>query len=564
MRRSRLSLALKRVGLPPKLLMISLLVAAAGLLGWSQREAPTPELAAVAPVDGADATAATPGPAFTVTPGAVSLDLDPPEATDAPSDAALCPGCDVVLITVCSLRRDHVGAYGLMDIDTPAMDRIAAEGWRFERAYAASNFTLASLTAILTGRFGSSTGVTGWDKGLVADVPTLPEILGYYGYATGGFTTDAPSGFRPDYGLHRGFQRMDIIPPPRDNPDGRASGTSPDSAGGLAAVPAADWIRASDPDTPLFAMFHTRTAHYPFVITDVDVDEDPTGVSRALFYVGAGVKPNGPMPGSAGGTVHQGVVKTRDLSAEAVRAAGEAGVAVWRERYAEAVERTDDDVAAIWSALEDSGRLERTIVVLVADHGESLDDHGELLHGDAYFEGVVRVPLLIRVPGLAGGQTSQELISHVDLAPTLLTLVGALPPAGVDGFTAAPLLSGRAGAVRGVALVEGGVGRQEADDLPRGAVVSPPWTLLRQDRGCGEAGEGPRGSGEPATCLFDVDADAGQTVNHAVAQEEVVAELLERWDGFRSARAGEARQLALDPAFVEQLHDNGYDFEPLP
>ena len=104
---------------------------------------------------------------------------------------------------------------------TPHLSRIADGGFHFDTAYAASNFTLASLTSILTGRFGSSTGVVGWDKGLVSDVPTLPEILSLYGYKTAGFTINAASGFRPEYGLDRGFQRLEIIEAPSDNPDGR-------------------------------------------------------------------------------------------------------------------------------------------------------------------------------------------------------------------------------------------------------------------------------------------------------------------------------------------------------
>ena len=88
--------------------------------------------------------------------------------------------CDVVLVTMCSVRQDHVDVYEDRGI-TPALKELAQGGYHFDTAYAASNFTLASLTAILTGRFGSATGVVGWDKGLVSDVPTLPEVLGLYG-----------------------------------------------------------------------------------------------------------------------------------------------------------------------------------------------------------------------------------------------------------------------------------------------------------------------------------------------------------------------------------------------
>ena len=121
----------------------------------------------------------------------------------------------------CSLRKDHVSAYGEISNLTPSIDKIAKEGAVFTKTYAASSFTLAGLTALLTGRFASTTGVTGWDKGLTQDIPTLPEILGFYGYKTAGFTTNSASGFRPDYGLDRGFQHMHIYDSPPVTPDGR-------------------------------------------------------------------------------------------------------------------------------------------------------------------------------------------------------------------------------------------------------------------------------------------------------------------------------------------------------
>ena len=81
-------------------------------------------------------------------------------------------------------KRIYVSAYGEISNLTPSIDKIAKEGAVFTKTYAASGFTLAGLTALLTGRFASTTGVTGWDKGLTQDIPTLPEILGFYGYKT--------------------------------------------------------------------------------------------------------------------------------------------------------------------------------------------------------------------------------------------------------------------------------------------------------------------------------------------------------------------------------------------
>ncbi|MDP2310753.1 MAG: sulfatase [Pseudomonadota bacterium] len=481
-------------------------------------------------------------------------------STSAPSAAgggAACPGCDIVLITVCSLRQDYVGAYGVHPGLTPRIDSLAAGGARFNRAYAASNFTLAGLSAILTGRFGSTTGVTGWDKGLVEDVPTLPEALGHYGYLTAAFTIDAPSGFRPDYGLHRGFSRMEIIPPPRDTPDGRRI-SGPVDGGGASARPVATWLAAQPADKPVFAMFHSRTAHFPFVLAPPEPGTDPTGVLQGLWDAGSAKPAKGQaMPGAAGGTAQRGVVALagQDPLQGIMNAAGAEGDAAWRQAYAEAVTRMDIDVGVVLDAVAARGRP--TIVALVADHGESLNDHGELLHGDAYWDTVVRVPLLLSVPG-AAPLVEDALVSHVDLAPTLLELVGAVSPAGIDGTSLVPLLRGTVDSVRGTTLVEGGVAWRDST-IPRGAVIAPPWALLRQDRGCDSTGA-PRAPGEPASCLYDLDADAPQRANRAGQHPEVITDLLGRWDGFRAARAGEAKQLELDPAYIEALHRTGYDF----
>lgn len=476
-----------------------------------------------------------------------------------PASAGRCPQCDIVLITLCSLRRDALGIYGASPSPSPNLDALAEGAFRMDQAWAASNFTLAGLTAVLTGRFGSTTGVTGWDKGLVKDVPTLPEILGYYGYRTGGFTIDAPSGFRPDYGLDRGFQLLKIIPAPRDTPDGR-TGSGPIGPGGTSARPAAEWIAAQDRNTPIFAMFHSRTAHYPFVLQNDP--SDPTGVSQLLWESGGGQARGQAMPGTAGGTAQRGVVAIRgpDPVQEGVKKAGEAGLLMWKQRYREAVARMDLDLGVIAEALKVRGRP--TILVILADHGESLGDHGELLHGDAYFDGVVHIPMLVKIPELPG-HPIEALSSQVDLLPTLLELVGARVPAGIDGASLLPLLDGTQQKIRSTTLVEGGVSWHN-DAIARGAVISPPWALLRQDRGCGGGPEAPRKPGEPAVCLYHLEDDPGQERNVAAEHPDIIKDLLSRWDKFRIARGSTGETLTLDPAYVRQLQQTGYDFRPGP
>jgi len=491
-------------------------------------------------------------------PGHGTFTHPAPTPTGAADRAALCPDCDVVVVTVCSLRRDHVGAYGVPVGAglTPALDALAAEGWRFDNAWSASTFTLAGLTAVLTGRFGSSTGVTGWDKGLVGDISTLPEVLGFYGYETAAFTIDAPSGFRPDYGLDKGFQTMNIILPPRDTPDGRHGPGKP-GPGGEAVRPALDFLAKRQSDKPLFLMFHSRTAHYPFVLEDDT--EEPTGLVHALYETGRQrVAEN--LPGNAGGTAQTGVVSIqRDEVQELTRSLGPPGLAVWWRTYAAAVTRADIDIAQLIDGLKRAGRWDKTIMLVVADHGESLGDHGELLHGDAYWDSVVHVPLLLRVPGVKP-QVSGALVSQVDVLPSLLELVGAVPPVGIDGASVVPLLRGEAEAVRHTTLIEGGVARAQSK-TPRGAVIGGDWALLVQDMGCGpDQRTAPRPPGEPFSCLYNLREDPGQTKNQLEAQPAVVADLLGRWASYRASHAHEGSTLQLDPKFVDALQRTGYDF----
>ncbi len=510
------------------------------------------------PLDGAMA------PLGAVNPGTGVYTQEGPEGTSDTDVEAICPGCDVVLITVCSLRKDYLGAFGYPSDISPSVDEMAEGSFRFENAYAASNFTLASLTAILTGRYGSATGVTGWDKGLTQDVSTLPEVLGLYGYRTGGFTTDAPSGFRPDYGLDRGFQHLEITPAPRNSPDGRYRGNQLEPAGSVADTPLA-WLAEQPTDEPVFLMMHTRTAHFPFVVQPPGEGEDPTGMLQLLWEAGqaeAQSRPDQAMPGMAGGTKQEGIVEINreDPLQTLVNKIGEPAAAVWKEAYASAVNLMDADVKALMEGIQKRGRP--TVIVLVADHGESLNDHGELLHGDAFFDGVINVPLVISVPGMSSkASTIERVVSQTDILPTILELVGAVKPAGIDGKSLVPLMKGTDAEEDRLVLSEGGVARQIGPDLP-GAVITDSWALLKQRRGCGSGHQqGPRVTdGTMQVCLYNKSNDPGQQHEVAHANKDVVQDLLDRWKGFQQAhgRAGSSRDLS--PAFIEELRKSGYDF----
>ena len=478
--------------------------------------------------------------------GEVDLDRAAPATTPMVSNAR-CAGCDVVLLTLCSVRRDALGAYGNTNAHTPVLDALAALGLRFDAAYAASNFTLPSLSSIFTGQFPSTTGVMNWDRGIGNTVPLLPEVLGFYGYATGAFTVDAPSGFRPEFGLDRGFQRMRVSTPRRGTPDGRRT-KAPGDTGATPEELAAAWVAGVPKDQPMFLSFHDRDAHYPYVVEPAAAD--PTGLLTALWEEGA----------DAGGHGHMIAV---DPVAEAYKHAGAGANAVWRAAYQGAVDRMDQRLGTLLTAIDARGRRERTLLIVVGDHGESLWEHDEELHGVAYYDGVARVPMLVVGPGVRMG-TTDALASHVDLFPTIAELVGAAAPAGVDGVSLVPVFTGALPSVRSTALVEGGV-MADRPEVLRGAVIAPPWTLLVQPPAAALKGGPPAPGLRPGQLveqLYDLVADPGQTDDLAAARPEVVRQLRERWEGFRLARAGRAvpTELRHDPVFVELLRRTGYDF----
>ena len=520
------------------------------------------------PLPPIDAHGGKPNPVVKLGP---RLTIKAPPSDQRQGDSkASCSDCDIFLISVCSLRKDYVGVYGLTPSPTPAIDSLANGGYTFDRTFAASNFTLASLTAMLTGHFGASTGVTGWDKGLTKTLPTIPEVLGYYGYKTAAFTIDAASGFRPDYGLHRGFQRMELSSAPRSTPDGRyqQAPAAEIQEKGASTKAAVRWLGEQNDEKPIFLMFHDRTAHYPFVISEEGIEEDSTGVTRVLWE--AGHQNNNRknqervMPGMAGGTQQKGIVgfQGTDPVHTLLRQGGAETMKVYTSHYRAGVQRMDYDIQKLIEAQKQRKRFDKTLWILVADHGESLGDHNELLHGASFYNSVINVPLIIKAPNFPGNQTkSKALLSHVDLLPTILEYVGATIPAGIDGVSMLPLLRGEAEQIRSVTISEGGVA-QPKGEMP-GAVIAPPWALLLQEIGCDAPVDHspPRRPGEVAKCLYNLDKDPTQSQLISRNEPKVVANLYALWKKIRSDRTTVEQTLRLDPAFVEELQRTGYDFQ---
>jgi arylsulfatase A-like enzyme/tetratricopeptide (TPR) repeat protein len=260
---------------------------------------------------------------------------------------------DVVLITIDTLRADHLGCYGYRSGLTPTLDQLAKEGIRFTSAFSAVPLTLPSHTTILTGLYPNKHGVR--DNAAFPPIPdkTLPEILKHSGYLTAAFVSGAP--LLASFGVNRGFDVYD------DDFVGQ------ERKADLTTDRAIQWFKTAS--RPFFLWVHYFDPHAPY---------DPPDQFK------------------------QDSLAARPYDGE--------------------IAFVDQQLSRLLSALPKS-----CFVIITADHGESLGEHGESTHGVFLYNATLRVPLILKGPGWKPAVRS-EPVSLVDLAPTIAELARATLP----------------------------------------------------------------------------------------------------------------------------------------
>ncbi len=292
-------------------------------------------------------------------------------------------GHNLLLVTIDTLRADRLGAYGFRAGLTPHLDRLASEGIRFDRVLAHVPLTLPSHVSIFTAKYPPEHGVR--DNGafrLDEAVPTLATVLEKAGYETaafvGAFVLDAR------FGLNRGFDLYDDY---YGEKRGLLSFAQLERAADRVRAPAERWIEARASGKPWFVWIHIYDPHAPY--------EAPRNF-RERF-------PNDP--------------------------------------YGAEVAFVDDELGGFVERLSASSRLDRTLLAVVGDHGESLGEHGERTHGTFAYDSTLRVPWLLWARSLRP-RVFEESVRHVDVMPTLLDLLGLSVPEGIAGQSLRPYFSG--------------------------------------------------------------------------------------------------------------------------
>lgn len=352
----------------------------------------------------------------------------------------LCAACGssdpprrLLLVSVDTLRADHLGAYGGPPGLTPHLDALAAESVLFERVFAPAPFTLPSVGALLTGLYPDESGLVGNFFQLADDVPTLATLLAERGFATAAVVSNPV--LRAAAGLGRGFgvydDTLDGRDPLRGLPERDAERTT---AAALAALDdlldRADgalflWVHYQDPHGPYTPPAGYREAH-------LDAERARDDGRRKLSLRPAGT--------ATGGIPDYQYVPGADE------------VAFYRAGYAGEVSYVDQQIGRLLAGVEARG-LGDALVAFTADHGEGLGGRDYWFdHGEQLTDPHVRVPLLLRIPGRSAERRT-ELASLVDLAPTLLAALDVSAPAtsGRDLLGRLPSLPWHAVLLRGAA-----------------------------------------------------------------------------------------------------------------
>jgi arylsulfatase A-like enzyme len=338
---------------------------------------------------------------------------------------------NVVVIVLDCLRADRLGCYGYPRATSPNLDGFAAQATRFEQAVTAGVWTLPSMASMLTGLYPSQHGLNRLDRGLDPGLQTLPQRLAAAGYRTTAFTAN-PHGGR-GFGLDRGFQEFHQLWGVPGAVDGgllgrgyrrlrprlrravkrsqtltsaamrlqrrRAEATG--GSGRRLAEAAAAWLRqARAGPRPFFALVHFMESHVPYAPPPAHarrfLDEAARRRVAALDHDGmaflAGVKP---------------------LASEELALLG--------SLYDATVSYGDELLASVLAAAGPDA-----LVVVTADHGQQLGEHGLVGHFFSVYEPLARVPLVVRHPGLPAGVVRRP-VQSIDLYPTVLEAAGLDP-----------------------------------------------------------------------------------------------------------------------------------------
>jgi arylsulfatase A-like enzyme len=432
---------------------------------------------------------------------------------------------DIIVIMLDAARPDFMSTYrGIAP--TPAIDALAADGTRFENAYAAAPWTNQSVYSMMSGRYPEAHGVAGWRDLPPRDIRTLFQLTYAAGYHTA-LWSEHPL-YRASRALRYDLdQYIDIKPRER-----------------MASRERLNQADIFVPDQPTFALFHLLPPHAPYV-------PDEFG---------------GPAP-EWSDSMMKGFSTDFDLSPAALqgysrsvgdRVPTEADLRYITARYQDNLRYADELVRRIIEGLKRANRYDNALIMLVSDHGEAFYEHGHFLHTWPLYDETLRIPMIIKWPGNAGTfqRSVDRRVSNVDIAPTIIDAIGNEgEDPGHQGRSLLPLVFDGFFPSRSIYASTVGVANGAGDDeplQPMTALIAPPYKVIH-DKLSGHVE------------LYDLDADPRETTDmagsHPVLVQQILQALFLQEQASLLLNAGAEAggvDVELDPELIETLRALGY------
>lgn len=412
------------------------------------------------------------------------------------------PTTNVVLISIDTLRPDHLGCYGYEVPTSPHLDSFCQESVVFRQAIAQAPSTLHSHASIFSSLLPHHHGASWGEKtGLPEEAVTITEILKSAGYATAGFTGGGQ--MDPVFGLDQGFDVYDL----------------PGQEHFLGTVRRGiEWLDRT-PDRPFFLFLHSYEVHHPY-----------TPSAEHLAQVGGDYE--GSLPD--------------EIEIEFLRQVNNGDIEIDSadfdhivSTYDAEIRSMDDGFSYLIAALKDRDLYDDTLFVFTSDHGEEFGEHGVVgWHSHTLHDELLRVPLIIRFPGATHANTVvNDQVRSLDIAPTLASILGLPVPNEFDGVD----LTGSI--VRGEALDLTSIGRM---DRPRGveltSIRTNRWKMLL-----------------PRRYLYDLSKDPTEQWDAAMSERDTIRALEQALDEALASREPlETEQVAPSDATLDELRALGY------
>ncbi|TFH32289.1 MAG: hypothetical protein E4H00_01725, partial [Myxococcales bacterium] len=458
---------------------------------------------------------------------------------------------DVVIVVLDTVRAANMSAYGYARKTTPTFDRLSGESALFLDAMAPSTWSLPSHASLFTGLFPSGHGANAETRVLSGNVSTLAQVLGTHGYETQCFTANPH--ISDSFGLTRGFQQQDRA---WAGPNAGRSfqfiyrvldlvGWATDDKGGGRVVDNFEhWVALRRDDAaPAFAFLNFLEAHFPYHQTP------PRFLARYTDM----------------GPIERRSVSLKAMAAQFGRNLTDAEVQEIakpsRDMYDAGIAYADFLLERVVDALRDAGRLERTLLIVLADHGEMIGEHREFGHGASLYEPDLHVPLLFRYPErVPAGVRIARPVSTVGVYATVLDLVGIASPQKAHVASLLPVIAGQRG---GEPVLAERFADPDSRLLPDSAPLAMRDRRYRiYRRGTDKLAVTSKGD----VYMFDLAADPGEENDMAARDSNTAAELggeLGTWVAALGLMPldqpmDDAARPVLDPAAEERLRALGY------